>query len=51
MQKFQKDLIESELVKNKSNINLSINRRGNHSETYWSDEFPIAIEWLFFQSK
>ena len=51
VQKFQKDLIESEFVKNKSNINLSINRRGNHSETYWSDEFPIAIEWLFFQSK
>ncbi|MFV8360734.1 alpha/beta hydrolase [Flavobacterium sp. LS1P3] len=48
---FKDNLISSEFVKDKSNINLSINRQGKHSETYWSDEFPKAIEWLFFNAK
>jgi predicted alpha/beta superfamily hydrolase len=48
---FKDNLISSEFVKDKSNINLSINRQGKHSETYWSDEFPKAIEWLFFNTK
>lgn len=51
VKKFQNDLISSAFVKNKSKINLSINRRGKHSETYWSDEFPKAVEWLFFNTK
>ncbi|MFV8343229.1 alpha/beta hydrolase [Flavobacterium sp. XS2P39] len=51
VKKFQEDLISTEFVKDKSKINLSINRQGKHSETYWSDEFPKAIEWLFFNSK
>nr|WP_314896747.1 alpha/beta hydrolase-fold protein [uncultured Flavobacterium sp.] len=51
IKKFQNDLISSEFVKDKSKINLSINRQGKHSETYWSDEFPKAIEWLFFNTK
>jgi predicted alpha/beta superfamily hydrolase len=51
VKKFQNDLISSEFVKDKSKINLSINRQGKHSETYWSDEFPKAIEWLFFNTK
>ncbi len=49
--KFQEDLISSEFVKDRMKINLSINVHGTHSETYWSDEFPKAIEWLFFQTK
>jgi predicted alpha/beta superfamily hydrolase len=49
--KFQEDLISSEFVKDKIKINVSINVHGTHSETYWSDEFPKAIEWLFFQTK
>ena len=48
---FKDNLLSSEFVQDKSQINLSINRHGKHSETYWSDEFPKAIEWLFFQSK
>ncbi|WP_233588591.1 hypothetical protein [Flavobacterium sp. LS1P28] len=48
---FKDSLISSEFVKEKSNINLSINKQGKHSETYWSDEFPKAIEWLFFNEK
>lgn len=51
VKKFQENLISSHFVKDKIKINLSINRYGTHSETYWSDEFPKAIEWLFFQSK
>jgi predicted alpha/beta superfamily hydrolase len=51
VKKFQEDLISSEFVKEKSKINLSINIEGKHSETYWSDEFPKAIEWLFFNTK
>ncbi|SHG76665.1 Predicted hydrolase of the alpha/beta superfamily [Flavobacterium fluvii] len=42
------DIISSEFVKDKMKINLSINMLGKHNETYWSDEFPKAIEWLFF---
>ncbi|MNR30187.1 putative esterase [compost metagenome] len=51
IKKFKKELISSEFVKDESKINLSINRYGKHTETYWSDEFPKAIEWLFFQHK
>lgn len=49
--KLKEDLIDSEFIKDNLKINLSINRQGKHSETYWSDEFPKAIEWLFFQTK
>ena len=51
VKKFQDDLISSHFIEDKSQINLSINRQGKHSETYWSDEFPKAIEWLFFNTK
>jgi predicted alpha/beta superfamily hydrolase len=48
---FKKNMIATEFVKDKMKINLSINMQGKHSETYWSDEFPKAIEWLFFNLK
>ncbi len=48
---FKKNMIASEFMKDKMKINLSINMEGKHNETYWSDEFPKAIEWLFFNSK
>ena len=51
VKKFQDDLISNQFIEDKSQINLSINRQGKHSETYWSDEFPKAIEWLFFNTK
>ena len=51
VQSFKKNIIASEFVKDKMKINLSINMKGKHNETYWSDEFPKAIEWLFFNSK
>ncbi|WP_317173148.1 alpha/beta hydrolase [Flavobacterium soyangense] len=48
---FKKNILASEFVKDKMKISLSINMVGKHNETYWSDEFPKAIEWLFFNSK
>ncbi len=51
VRKFKKNMIKNEFVTNKMKINLSINMQGKHNETYWSDEFPKAIEWLFFNTK
>jgi predicted alpha/beta superfamily hydrolase len=51
VKKFKKNMIQNEFVTSKMKINLSINIRGKHNETYWSDEFPKAIEWLFFNTK
>lgn len=48
---FKNRIIENEFVNDKMKINLSINKLGKHNETYWSDEFPKAIEWLFFNTK
>jgi len=51
VQSFKDNAISSEFVKDKMKINMSINMQGKHNERYWSDEFPKAIEWLFFNSK
>lgn len=48
VRKFNSRIINSKFVKDKMKINLSINKIGTHNEKYWSDEFPKAIEWLFF---
>ena len=32
-------------------IRTSINHEGRHQEFYWSQEFPRAIEWLYFDSQ
>lgn len=51
VKKFRKKLLEKESYTNKMKVRLSINEHGKHSETYWSDEFPKAMEWLFFSDK
>ncbi|MFD2203579.1 alpha/beta hydrolase [Shivajiella indica] len=51
VKKFKKRLLKTESAKGNMKINLSINMEGKHSETYWSDEFPKAIEWLFFSER
>ncbi|WP_382386655.1 alpha/beta hydrolase [Fontibacter flavus] len=51
VKKFKKRLLKKENVRDKIQVNLSINHEGKHSETYWSDEFPKAIEWLFFSER
>lgn len=28
----------------------SINNEGTHNEFYWSQEFPKAVEWLFYDN-
>ncbi len=48
---FKRNLLQSKQLSEKVQIQLSINHHGKHNETYWSDEFPKAIEWLFFQKK
>lgn len=32
-------------------IRTSINPEGTHNEFYWSQEFPRAIEWLYYDNK
>jgi predicted alpha/beta superfamily hydrolase len=49
--KFRNRLLKRESLQGKMSIRLSINDHGKHNETYWSDEFPKAMEWLFFSNK
>jgi len=32
----------------KINLNMSIDPQGRHHESYWGEEFPKAIQWLYF---
>lgn len=48
---FKKRLLKKDSLKDKMKIRLSINEQGKHNERYWSDEFPKAIEWLFYSIK
>ncbi|MFN3997265.1 alpha/beta hydrolase [Algoriphagus sp.] len=49
--KLRNRLLKRESLKGKMKVHLSINELGKHNESYWSDEFPKAIEWLFFNNK
>ncbi|OOG72780.1 alpha/beta hydrolase [Algoriphagus sp. A40] len=49
--KFRKRILKRETLQGKMKVRLSINKKGKHNESYWSDEFPKAIEWLFFSDK
>jgi len=51
IEKFKKRLLKRDTLQEKMEILLSINEQGKHNETYWSDEFPKAIEWLFFSNR
>jgi predicted alpha/beta superfamily hydrolase len=51
VKKFKKRLLKRESMRERMKVKLSINMEGKHSETYWSDEFPKAIEWMFFSNK
>ena len=48
---FKKRLLKKEGYIDKMKVRLSINKEGKHNERYWSDEFPKAIEWLYFSDK
>ncbi|WP_297335627.1 alpha/beta hydrolase-fold protein [Algoriphagus sp.] len=49
--KLRNRLLKRESLQGKMKIRLSINEHGKHNESFWSDEFPKAIEWLFFSDK
>jgi predicted alpha/beta superfamily hydrolase len=51
IKKFKKRLLKRNTQGEKMEIQLSINEKGKHNETFWSDEFPKAIEWLFFSNR
>ncbi len=51
VKKFKDNLVKNEFFEDKMKIKLSINMQGKHNEVFWSDEFPKAIEWLFFNTK
>lgn len=51
VQNFKKRLHKKDNKSSKMKIRLSLNMEGKHNEVYWSDEFPKAIEWLFFSNK
>lgn len=50
VQQFKKRLMKKN-YSNQLHVRLSINQAGKHNEIYWSDEFPKAVEWLFFSHK
>ncbi|MEN2282521.1 alpha/beta hydrolase-fold protein [Algoriphagus sp. SE2] len=49
--KFRNRILKRESLQGKMKVHLSINQEGKHNEQYWSDEFPKAIEWLFYSNK
>lgn len=51
VKRFQKNMTENAELEKHIRIKLSINMFGKHNETFWSDEFPKAIEWLFFSNR
>ncbi len=40
--------VEEQGLGNSIKFNLSIDPKGKHNETRWGEEFPKAVEWLFF---
>lgn len=51
VKKIKRNMFKNETFGEHLKIRLSINELGTHNETYWSDEFPKAIEWLFYSNK
>ena len=51
IRKFEKNLQTWE-IKRLFNFEFktSINAEGTHTEFYWSQEFPKAVEWLFYDN-
>lgn len=51
IQKFEKSLRQWEKQKLFDfDIRTSINPEGTHTEFYWSQEFPRAVEWLYYDN-
>ena len=48
--------LKEELMLHKTNARcisckLSVDPEGTHNERFWNREFPIALRWLYFNSK
>jgi len=48
--KLKKTIEQKGLNSSLIEFEVSINPQGKHSENEWGDEFPRAVEWLFFES-
>lgn len=51
VQRFLNALKRSGHDSNKIEFKLSIDPEGQHNEARWGEEFPKAVEWLFFEDK
>ena len=47
--RFKKRLLEGKSIFNQIRLHLSFNPEGAHGESFWRDEFPKAMEWLYFR--
>ena len=43
-----KNTLEGKGMKNEINFKVSIDPEGKHNEVRWGQEFPQAVEWLFY---
>jgi predicted alpha/beta superfamily hydrolase len=43
--------VEDQGLGHKIKFNISIDPQGKHSEARWGEEFPKAVEWLFFNGE
>lgn len=46
--RFKETLQHQGVAHNNIHFRINIDPKGKHNEAYWGDEFPKAIEWLFF---
>lgn len=45
-------IIRKKMAENHNiDFHFSVNEFGNHSEMHWREEFPKAVEWLFFNKE
>lgn len=49
VQRFKNALLKQELTEPDLEIELSVDPNGKHTESRWGQEFPRAVEWLFFK--
>lgn len=49
VQRFEKRLLNGIPEFSKLNLKLALNPEGTHSESVWREEFPRALEWLYFR--
>ena len=48
VKRFKKAIEQQGLKDNNIEFNLAIDPEGQHNEARWGEEFPKAIEWLYY---